>query len=277
MVGRSIAAIALPMLFSSFMSAQASQRSTQASKGPPKIRVAFPSGISLDNVWLGYGLFGPNGGRVYIGLPGSLFNPVRGQGRVVEPKLYPDHYYEVVALEDGNPVDHFKALAWARGCQMVAFDVAVGKDDTVLAFTCTPLKSITLAGHVQQVDFGGQSPTLTVGFDSVLLLLNLNLCTNGCELNGPELQIPDIATAEVARDGSFKVDLPDFALDPLVSGDSSAEFLFYLTDRQIALEPQAGDLRFAMRGLKVETTYPSNLVFVPRQYNSKPSSASPTR
>jgi hypothetical protein len=48
----------------------------------------------LDNVWLEYGLFGPSGGRVFIGLRESVawnesvprFDPVGGQGHIVVPK-----------------------------------------------------------------------------------------------------------------------------------------------------------------------------------------------
>jgi hypothetical protein len=92
------------------------------------------------------------------------------------------------------------------------------------------------------------------------------------------MQIPDIASAEVAPDGAFKVRLPNFAVDPFVSGDSSAEFVLYLTDRNVTLEARAEESQFSiMHGLKVAPSYPSDLIFVPRTYNLKPSSASPAR
>ncbi len=285
MARRSIAAIALPMLLTLFMAAQTSQTSAQA-KSSPKIRISFPSGISLDNVWLEYGLFGPSGGRVYIGLPGSSavsgiippFDAVGGQGHVVEPKGYPDHYYEVVALEDGNAVDRFKALAWARGCRMVTFDAVVGTEDVVLPFTCTPLKSFALAGHVQRVDFGGQSGSeVSVGYQTFLSCSFLTVCKDGpCFMSCGGMQIPAVATAKINADGTFKIELPNFAVDPFASSDNSAEFEFSLNDvvlapgqpnyRHMPLEPESKDLRSQIGGLKLAATYPSDLILVPRKY-----------
>jgi hypothetical protein len=60
-----------------------------------------------------------------------------------------------------------------------------------------------------------------------------------CNCGGP--QIWRIASAAVAPDGTFKMELPDFGADPIVSGDESAELEFLiggLKDHFI-LQPQA--------------------------------------
>jgi hypothetical protein len=252
--------------------------SAQKNDSLPKIKIYFPSGISIENVWLAYSLFGPNGGRIYIGLQGSSdwpapsFDPVNGQGHVVEPKSYPDHYYEVITHEDRSRVNHFKALAWTKGCQMMAFDAAIETDDIELPFTCIPLKNITLTGHVKGVDFGGKPSRLTVWYHA-LQWGYLNVCETLCAISSPGIQILSLAAAEVKSDGSFKIDLPDFAADPIASGDSSAEFELMDYKTNLVSEPEIW--KAGLYGLRIAAAYPNDLTFVP--FDPKVRPASPAR
>jgi hypothetical protein len=223
------------------------QTSANAEDGPPRIKIYFPSSISMENVWLEYTMFSPSGASIYVGLSdsrhlfASRFDPGGNEGHIVEPKSYPDHYYEVAALQDGYPAKRFKALAWSKGCQVVTFDVAVDTTDLALPFTCTPLRNVILTGRVKGIDSDSLPGTITAtyNFDAIA-------------------QSETVATGEVHADGSFKIDLPDFSVDPTLSGHLG-EFQLDL-NHSIVLEPELEE--WQMHGLRVASGYPNSLVLV---------------
>lgn len=260
------------------VAAQSSQPSTPAVSPAPKIKIFFPSGISLENVWLVYGLSGPKGRRAYRGLSGSpgwnsampAFDPHAGQGRTVAATSSADHYYEIVALQDGNSVDHFMAIAWAKGCQMVSFSEVIGTNDLVLPFTCTPLGTVVLTGRLQGIELNGQSTRVTVWYGSIQIPV---YCDRLCVWDGPGQNIPNIASAPTQPDGSFKIVLPDFAHDPVVSGDPSGHFELNLKNPHKSIVPLSEDWQTQELGdLRVSSSYPSDMVFVPRSYPKMSSS-----
>jgi len=277
MVRRSIGAIAFAGLLVTFTLAQEPHTSSPSTQIPPTIKISFPRGISFENIWLEYGLYGPTGdGRNYNGLTGSksISQLDWGQGHIVVP----DHSYEIVALRDGRPVNRFKALAWTRGCQVVTFDSVVAATDVVLRFSCVPLKRIPLAGRIQQVDFIGNPSSLRVGYlPSTLDRFFCDSLDPPCRIEGPPLQILEVATATIAFDGSFKVNVPDFAEDPFFSGDSNAEFELTLTSSYMRVGPEAENLRSEENGLKMASSYPSEIAFVPFHLGSKIPSGTPAR
>lgn len=279
MVHRSIGAIfAFAGLLGTFMLAQEPHPTAPSTQIPPKIKISFPPGISLEKVWLEYELFGPTDGRLYGGLTGSKAWTIppfdRGQGHIVEPQSF-DHYYEIVGLQDGQPVNRVKAMAWTKGCQIVTFDFAVGTTDVVFPFTCVPLKTIPLVGHIQRVDFIGKPDSLRLDYQSTKL--PFFFCEGFCKIIGPALRIPEVASATIAADGFFKVNIPDFAGDPFFSGDSSAELELSLTSSYMRVGPVAQDVRSKENGLKIASSYPSEMVFVPFQLGSKMPSGTPAR
>ena len=90
-------------------------------------------------------------------------------------------------------------------------------------------------------------------------------CKSGCagSCGGPE--ILGISTAEVAPDGSFKLELPDFSGDLIVS-DSLGELDFWLGGVKGApyLVPESP----ASNTFKVAASYPGEVIFVPLDFKN---------
>ena len=73
--------------------------------------------------------------------------------------------------------------------------------------------------------------------------------------------LEDIGDAEVAADGSFKMELPDFKDDPFVGDDLTAEILFRLNGvpNVSLLLPQLSQ----GQTLRVAASYAAEVIFVP--------------
>jgi hypothetical protein len=152
--------------------------------------------------------------------------------------FHADHSF----VEVPTTTERFTALVWAPGCTMKHFDVPVEKSDITLQFACDPLSTIPFNGRVKGIEVG-DSATISVSYTAVGICMWLDdpdtkknmFC---CSCGGP--QIWRIASAAVAPDGTFKLDLPDFGADPIVSGDGSAELEFRISGLKdlFILQPQ---------------------------------------
>jgi hypothetical protein len=153
-------------------------------------------------------------------------------------------FYEIEAVVNGEVANRLKALVWAPGCKMKEFDVSLGTSNVELAFACDVLKSVTLAGRV--VDLGGNTGTISVAYDTVgpcLFLDTLDICADGCFFDCMGPPIPNMATAQLKAEGTFKIELPDFSADPIASSfrDAGFDFLVHGT-RWTHLEPESKEL-----------------------------------
>jgi hypothetical protein len=84
-----------------------------------------------------------------------------------------------------------------------------------------------------------------------------------CNCGGP--QIWRIASAAVAPDGTFKMELPDFSTDPIVSGDESAELEFRIggLKEHFILQPQPPrGIETKATSIGVAPSYPSEVTFL---------------
>ncbi len=241
MIRRIMAAMALPLVLTPWIFAQVRT---------PTIKLMFGEGVPYDRVWVGYGLFGPSGGRRFFNVPRPTGAP----------------FYEIEALVDGNAVDRFKALVWAPGCKMKEFDVSIGTSNVVLDFTCNKLKGVTLVGRVQQVDLSGNSQTISIAYDTVGPCIFLDTCKGACFISCIGPPISHIATANLQADGTFKIELPDFSADPVASRYRDAHFEFSI-GKGIHLEPEAKEFRSPSIGLIVASSYPDSLIFVPHKWD----------
>jgi hypothetical protein len=263
MIRCNVATILYPLLLITIAVAQ----TVQSRQLPPKIKIVFAEGVPYGKIWLEYDLSGPGVQHRKVGLGG----PSRAFGNV--PSGAP--FYEIEASVDGYAADRFKALVWAPGCKMKEFDIALSTSSVELPYACDKLKSVTLVGRVQQVDWGVQS-VVSVQYVSPLGGF-FSVCKVACRVgNGIFISIPEIATADVGTDGTFEIKLPDFSDDPVTSRVSAgAAFEFVLNDtvlspghsnyRHISLEPELEDLHGPMAGLRIAQSYPSDLIFVPRR------------
>ena len=215
----------------------------------PKVRIVFPEGVQSKKASMTYRLSGPTGGHGYFG--------VSGASRASSP-------FEVAVT---TAFDRFRALVWAPGCKMKEFDVAVGTSDIELQFVCNPLKTIQFSGRVKSVDNLG-SATISADYMGLGTCIWIDACKNRCAGSCLGPQIVGIATAEVASDGSFKMDLPDFRDDPFVADDLTAEIEFRLhgVPNIPLLEPESSRNPW----LKVAPSYPAEVTFVPVEWEGFP-------
>lgn len=210
----------------------------------PKVRIVFPEGVHSEKASMTYALHGPTGGHGYAGMSGAFS---------ASP-------FEIPAMLQGKSVDRFRAVVWAPGCRMKEFDVAVGTADINLRFVCDPLKTISFSGRVKSVDNLG-SATISADYMGLGICFSMAACKDRCGGSCLGPQIAGIASAKVAADGSFKMELPDFRDDPFVADDSTAEIEFRLNGAPnvSSLLPQLSQ----GQTLRVAASYPTEVIFVP--------------
>jgi len=207
----------------------------------PRVRIVFPGGVQSEKVYVRYGLRKPGG--TYSSQVARM--PAAGS-----------------SLEIPAPTDRFKALVWVPGCKMKEFDVPVEKSDIELQFACDPLKTVTLLGRVKSVDIIGPM-TLSVNYSGMISCLWRDDSKSEWFVSCSGLDIAGIATAEVAPDGSFKIELPDFNNDPIVS-NADRELDFWLSGIKGVpfLVPESSPTDT----FKVAASYPAEVIFVPLDF-----------
>jgi hypothetical protein len=211
----------------------------------PKVRIAFPGGVQSEKVYVRYGLRKPRG--TYSSQVARM--PAGGS-----------------SVEIPAPTDRFKALIWTPGCKIKEFDVPIEKSDIELQFACDPLKTVTLRGRVKSVDIIGPmmlsvdySGMIACSWEDATELERIGSCSG--------LDIKGVATAEVAPDGSFKIELPDFDNDPIVS-HAYRELDFWLSGIKGMpfLVPESSPTN----SFKVAASYPAEVIFVPLDFKDSP-------
>jgi len=213
-----------------------------------KVRIVFPEGLA------------EKASMTYL-----RSDAVQGNGREYVGVSFHtgDSFVEVPAT-----TERFRALVWAPGCKMKHFDVPVEKSNIELQFACDPLNTVPFYGRVKGVEVG-DSANISVSYTAMGTCMWLAdpdwknskkmFC---CDCGGP--QIMRIATAAVAPNGTFKLDLPDFSADPIVSADESAELEFRIGGLKdyYVLQPQlAKGIETKTISIRVATSYPSEVAF----------------
>lgn len=204
----------------------------------PKVRMIFPA--HSEKVYVRYGLRQPGG---------SYSQHVA---------MFPA---EVPSFEIPVPTGRMKALVWIPGCKLREFDVAIGRADIEMPFVCDPLKTVTLHGRVKHVNSIGPM-TLSVDYSGMIacfwvvedITRSYSGSCSGLDING-------VATTDVAPDGYFEVELPDFSNDPIASG-ASHQLDFWLTgikDVPPFLVPESTP----RNTFKFAASYPDEVTFVP--------------
>ena len=170
-------------------------------------------------------------------------------------------------VEVPGTTERFTALVWAPGCKMKHFDVPVEKSNITLQFVCDSLSTVPFRGRVKGTEIGS-SAEISVSYTSMATCIWLDdpdgkktsFC---CNCGGP--QIWRIASAAVAPDGTFKMELPDFSTDPIVSGDESAELEFRIggLKEHFILQPQPPrGIETKATSIGVAPSYPSEVTFL---------------
>lgn len=212
-----------------------------------KVRVVFPEGLT------------EKASMAYVHRDRIPANSHRHYG----VSFHTDHSF----VEVPATTERFTALVWAPGCKMKHFDVPVEKSDITLRFACHTLGTVPFHGRVKGVEVG-DSATISVSYTSVGTCAWLDdpntkkkmFC---CNCGGP--QILPIASAAMAPDGTFELDLPDFGADPIVSGDGSADLEFRINGlkNQFILQPQdVKGIETKAISIGVASSYPEEITFL---------------
>jgi hypothetical protein len=156
---------------------------------------------------------------------------------------------------EGKLVSTLKLVAYAPGCQLVTISVGdLASTNRQGAFQCTPLNTVQFVGHAATSAFAGKALQTQV-------LYECNWCPQFFGLKSGAISPFSVARADIDREGSFTINLPDFAADPLWSSVSNdASLFFYLVDG--ANGQPLGALKPSVEGLpkdgavKVAPSYP---------------------
>ena len=189
-----------------------------------------------------------NGEKMYYFYPGVIPSP----GWIISDPA--DNKTVVRTGAEPEPALSFKLIAYAPGCQLVAFSADLrASSNRQVQFTCTPLNTIRFSGKTNVSAFAGKELQVEVlyGCDWARAFFGM----------GRTVAPFSLGKADVGPDGSFTISLPDFAADPLWSTVADdASLYFYLVDgangqRLGALKPPL-DISHNGGPLKVAPSYP---------------------
>ena len=210
----------------------------------PKIRVVFPEGHS-EKAWVTYGLHDPARNNWHVNYGASM---QAGQ----------------TSFEIQAETDRFKAVGWAPGYEMKQFDVTVEKSDVQLWFICDPLNTVLFHGRIEGIHVGNAA-RISVAYQSIGILFWFYEGNERWAGSSPAPGIYEIATAAIAPDGAFNLELPDFSSDPIASDDSSAELEFRISglkDNYI-LRPQTHQgIETGAISIGFAPSYPAEVTFL---------------
>jgi hypothetical protein len=224
--------------------------SAQIPESQQPLTVILPPGVPSEKVHIGYVLGGRFGAH----------------GDYVRPMADADSYSIPTSVE-GKPAESIQMVVWAPGCETQTFTVTLRESaHNELQFECTTLRMVTLTGHIHPVDLIRRKPSeVAIWY----------LAEWECKFFGRvDCMVPqfEVATVQPDANGSFEVELPDFSSDS-IAGDAkrwgafTGEFRVVLRETRTwnpiaSLQTELTDLRTPGWGLKIMSTYPSDLVFV---------------
>lgn len=216
----------------------------------PKVQIVLTQGIHSEKVYVRYGLRKPGG-------------------------YYSSQVAKVAAgvssVEIAAPTDRFKALVWAPGCKIKEFDAPIGKSDIELNYACDPLKTVKLRGRVKSIHIIGPM-TLSVDYMGMIACFWADADpTRFRSVSCSGLDISGVATAEVAPDGSFEIELPDFSNDPIASHASHQLALWLRGIKEVPpfLVPESTP----RNSFEFAASYPDGMIFVPLDSENPPRDA----
>jgi hypothetical protein len=157
----------------------------------------------------------------------------------------------------GKSAKGFRAIVFAPGCQLAAITANLASTRQA-DFQCQKLSATTLHGKADVSRFSGKAL-------QVEALYNVRWAGKFFGVSRLSISPVSLGKAKVENDGSFAIDLPDFAADPLWNTFSSnASVAFVLVDpsngERLAQLVPPRDLALGS-SLKVAGTYPAEIEF----------------
>lgn len=157
--------------------------------------------------------------------------------------------------------DRFRALVWIPGCKMKTFDIPVEKSDIELQFACDPLDTISFHGRVKGVEVGS-SATISASYNEAGICMWLDGAKDRWAGSCMGPQIGGIASAVVASDGTFKLELPDFDSDPIFGGGELEFRIGGLKDIFILQPQHVEGVDVNSLSIGVARSYPAEVTFL---------------
>jgi hypothetical protein len=222
---------------------------TQATYGP-FVSISIPTTVSLDSVQIAYMLGGPFGGLSSSIRPTSV-----------------SRSYRIFTTVDKQRATDVKIVVLAPGCEIAKFDVHL--DSTAHAgrtFQCQPAKTVDLSGQINPPELALRKDVeLVIDYEPVWVNYFFGI------MDGP-LSHFRVAETIPKPDGTFRVNLPLFAIDAADTSDQPrSSFRLSLIEKQTLrsiaedLVPEASEFRLTQRTLRISPQYPDGLKFVSAQ------------
>ena len=223
-------------------------QASQNSSSDQTIRLRFPEGADLTGLWVNYFLRGPFGGY-------------GGSGRL-DPAM---REYVIETSREGRPATTFEAVVYLPGYRFVVLPRTPleGRRADFSRIELLPLASLQLSGEIILAR-PVKGLTIQVGYyaDWECIFFELIDCMLGRIV---------VAESQIAEDGTFTLQIPDFMRDPTVAsfGTRRGRFSLILRDKATGNEPYLLE-EVRSRGrwfeMPVAAEYPQDLqlVLVPR-------------
>ena len=213
----------------------------------PSVSLLIPSNIASETVQIRYHTRGEFG----------------GSGGYVTAKPGQDSYLIPVS-SDGKPATGVKIIAYAPGCAFVTMDLSlVEQPNRVEPFVCKPLPMVLLSGKFSDGLIGNHKAELLITYQALW-------AHSFFGISDGFVTTFDVAKISPASDGTFRVEIPDFSSTEQSSKDDlSASLSLLLRDAKTwnhlatSLTPTAEELKSSLGSLKILSSYPANVEFVP--------------
>ena len=181
--------------------------------------------------------------------------------------------YFISTTQAGRRATRIKALLYAPGCAIETLDLRVSdSNNQEYFFTCQSLSNVEIVGTLTRADrLYGHEVKLQAKYVSrwaqSFLGLGDSIVTT----------IPVGDVVYLSPDGRFSLSVPNFSQDPLAGApDHAGELQVWARDKtsgdlvaqMIPAGPQP--IKTRMGGLKIQSEYPSEIVFAPCAANYRP-------
>jgi hypothetical protein len=214
------------------------------------IEISLPAGVKSETVYIRYVLAG-----------GSF-------GGLVETRPGVSSYF-VSTMAGERAATGIKALIYAPGCALQTLDLSLsGSNTPQYAFVCKPIPPVSIAGRVAHPD------RLYNGGATIQARYLARWATRFLGLDDSAVPVITVGDApQFSADGRFLISLPDFSASPGIA-DGPGEFQIWargkVSGNLVALLIPQGleSIATRMGGLKILSTYPSDIVFAPCDINS---------
>jgi hypothetical protein len=214
------------------------------------LEISLPAGVNSETVYIRYILAGGSFGGLVQVRPGVSS-------------------YAVSTMAGERAATGIKALLYAPGCALQTLDLALsGSSSPHYAFICKPVPAVSISGKVAHPDrLYSRGATLQARYIARWAAGFLGVDDSFAPI------IPVGEASKLSADGGFQISVPDFSA-PAGTADRSEEFQIWAKDKisgnLMALLMPEGHQSIATRmgGLKILSTYPTDIVFAPCDINS---------